>query len=53
MRAGWEELRGKLRDRVQDRLDLSRELQDEEVRALIDEEILRQSRESSDAERAV
>ena len=46
MRAGWEELRGKLRDRVQDRLDLSRELQDEEVRALIDEEILRQSRES-------
>ena len=46
MRAGWEELRGKLRDRVQDRLDLSRELQDEEVRALIDEEILRQSRKS-------
>ena len=46
MRAGWEELRGKLRNRVQDRLDLSRELQDEEVRALIDEEILRQSRES-------
>ena len=46
MRAGWEELRGKLRDRVQDRLDLSRELQDEEVRALIDEEILRQSQES-------
>ncbi|MGI5999739.1 MAG: CpaF family protein [Candidatus Merdisoma sp.] len=46
MRAGWEELRGKLRDRVQDRLDLSRELQDEEVRALIDEEILRRSRES-------
>jgi pilus assembly protein CpaF len=46
VRAGWEELRGKLRDRVQDRLDLSRELQDEEVRALIDEEILRRSRES-------
>lgn len=46
MRAGWEELRGKLRNRVQDRLDLSRELQDEEVRALIDEEILRQSQES-------
>ena len=46
MRAGWEELRGKLRSRVQERLDLSRELKDEEVLALIDEEILRQSRQS-------
>lgn len=46
MRAGWEGLRRTLRGRVQDRLDLSRELQDEEVIALIDEEILRLSREN-------
>ena len=45
MRTDWERLRTRLRGRVQDRLDLSRELQDEEVLALIDEEILRQSRE--------
>ena len=45
MRTDWERLRTRLRGRVQDRIDLSRELQDEEVLALIDEEILRQSRE--------
>ena len=46
VRADWEELRGRLRGRVQERLDLSRELKDEEVLALIDEEILYLSRES-------
>ena len=46
VRADWEELRGRLRGRVQERLDLSRELKDEEVLALIDEEILCLSRES-------
>lgn len=45
IKAEWEELRGRLRRRVQDRLDLSRELQDREVLELIDEEILRCSRE--------
>ena len=45
MRADWEKLRRKLRERVQERLDLSRELKDEEVLELIDKEILRESRE--------
>jgi len=40
----WEELRARLRSRVQDRLDLSRELTDEEVLTLIDEEIMSCSR---------
>lgn len=43
MRRDWEELQRKLRERVQGRLDLSRELEDEEVLQLIDEEILAQS----------
>jgi len=42
----WEKLRARLRSRVQDRLDLSRELTDEEVQALIDEEIMACSRSS-------
>ena len=46
MRTDWERLRRRLRGRVQDRLDLSRELQDEEVLALIDEEIMACSRSS-------
>ena len=41
-----EKLRARLRSRVQDRLDLSRELTDEEVQALIDEEIMACSRSS-------
>ena len=46
MKEDWEELRARLRSRVQDRLDLSRELTDEEVQALIDEEIMACSRSS-------
>ena len=46
MRKDWEELTRELRKRVQDRLDLSRELSDEEVQELIDREILKTSRES-------
>ena len=45
MRKDWEELSRGLRKQVQDRLDLSRELSDDEIRALIDEEILKKSRE--------
>ncbi len=46
MRRNMEELSERLRKRVQERLDLSRELSDEEVQELIDEEILRFNRES-------
>ena len=46
MKEDWEKLRARLRSRVQDRLDLSRELTDEEVQALIDEEIMACSRSS-------
>ena len=46
MKEDWENLRARLRSRVQDRLDLSRELTDEEVQALIDEEIMACSRSS-------
>ena len=45
MKRNWEELTRELRDRVQRRLDLSRELSDGEVQALIDEEIMQKSRE--------
>ncbi len=46
MRQNREELAQTLRKRVQERLDLSRELTDEEVQELIDEEILHRNRES-------
>lgn len=46
MKEDWEKLRARLRSQVQDRLDLSRELTDEEVQALIDEEIMACSRSS-------
>ena len=46
MKEDWEKLRARLRSRVQDRLDLSGELTDEEVQALIDEEIMACSRSS-------
>ena len=46
MKEDWEKLRARLRSRVQDRLDLYRELTDEEVQALIDEEIMACSRSS-------
>ncbi len=46
MRRNMEELSERLRKRVQERLDLSRELSDEEVQELIDGEILRFNRES-------
>ena len=46
MKEDWEKLRARLRSRVRDRLDLSRELTDEEVQALIDEEIMACSRSS-------
>ena len=46
MKEDWEKLRARLRSRVHDRLDLSRELTDEEVQALIDEEIMACSRSS-------
>ena len=46
MKEDWEKLRARLRSRVQDRLDLTRELTDEEVQALIDEEIMACSRSS-------
>ena len=45
VKRNWEELTRELRDRVQRRLDLSRELSDGEVQALIDEEIMQKSRE--------
>lgn len=45
MKRNWEELTRELRDHVQRRLDLSRELSDGEVQALIDEEIMQKSRE--------
>jgi len=45
MRTDWEVLRSDIRRRIQDRLDLSRDVRDEEVLELIDEEILRSSRE--------
>lgn len=45
MKRNWEELTRELRERVQRRLDLSRELSDGEVQALIDEEIMQKSRE--------
>ena len=45
MKRNWEELTRELRGRVQGRLDLSRELSDGEVQALIDEEIMQKSRE--------
>ena len=40
MKGNWESLRQKLKEKIQKRLDLSRELTDEEVLELIDEEIL-------------
>ena len=43
-RSNWEEIEGRVRERVQARLDLSRELTDEEVLEVIDEEILVWSR---------
>lgn len=46
MKQNREELAQTLRKRVQERLDLSRELTDEEVQELIDEEILHRNRES-------
>ncbi len=46
MRQNREELAQTLRKRVQERLDLSRELTDEEVQELIDQEILHRNRES-------
>ena len=45
MKRNREELTRELRGRVQGRLDLSRELSDGEVQALIDEEIMQKSRE--------
>lgn len=45
MKKNWEELTRELRNRVQGRLDLSRELSDGEVLTLIDEEIMQKSRE--------
>lgn len=45
MRKDWEELSRELRKRVQEQLDLSRELSDEEVQELINREILKTSRE--------
>ena len=45
MRKDWEALSRELQKRVQERLDLSREQSDQEVRALIDEEILKKSGE--------
>ncbi|MGN8801411.1 CpaF family protein [Candidatus Merdisoma sp. HCP28S3_D10] len=45
MRKDWEALSRELQKRVQERLDLSREQSDQEVLALIDEEILKKSGE--------
>ena len=45
VRKDWEALSRELQKRVQERLDLSREQSDQEVRALIDEEILKKSGE--------
>ncbi len=45
MRKDWEALSREVQKRVQDRLDLSREQSDQEVLALIDEEILKKSGE--------
>lgn len=45
MRKDWEKWSRELRKRVQEQLDLSRELSDEEVQELIDREILKTSRE--------
>ncbi len=42
--ADWEMMQRELKDRVQERLDLSRELTDGEVLELIDEEVLNRSR---------
>lgn len=46
MRKDWEKWSRELRKRVQEQLDLSRELSDEEVQELIDREILKTSREN-------
>lgn len=46
MRKDWEKWSRELRKRVQEQLDLSRELSDEEVQKLIDREILKTSREN-------
>ena len=46
MRNDWEKWSRELRKRVQEQLDLSRELSDEEVQELIDREILKTSREN-------
>ena len=46
MRKDWEKWSRELRKRVQEQLDLSRELSDEEVQELIDWEILKTSREN-------
>ena len=46
MKRNWEELTRELRDRVQRRLDLSREQSYGEVQALIYEEILQKIREN-------
>lgn len=46
LKKGWEELRLEVKSRVRERLDLSRELTDDEVLELIDEEIISRSREA-------
>lgn len=46
VRKDWEKWSRELRKRVQEQLDLSRELSDEEVQELIDREILKTSREN-------
>jgi len=46
VRRDWEVISRELQKRVQDRLDLSREQSDQEVLALIDEEILKKSGEN-------
>ncbi len=45
MRKNWETLREELKEKIQKKLDLSRELTDEEVLELIDEEVLSWSRQ--------
>lgn len=46
MKKNWEERQQELKEKIRNRLDLSRELTDEEVLALIDEEVLAYSRRS-------
>ena len=49
MKGNWESLRQKLKEKIQKRLDLSRELTDEEVLELIDEEIMAESRQEMES----